>query len=197
MKKEMVATVKVQQITGPSGSKTYSDIDTSTRLQTKDQFDPADTSFPVPIPGSGFKYSYWASICLDLAGDFTKINNVKFWTDGSIGWTFGTGGELRIGNRDSGDIGCPDASYEQAAGVEGDTGYTIEDATNGHDYYKGQSTPTKNVEDWTSGGKATVDSGDHESAEKTKHIVLQVKVDADATQGEQSDETLTLSYDEI
>jgi len=193
----MVATVNVQQINGAAGSKVYSTITTSTRLQTKDQFAPTDTTYPVPIPSSGFKYSYWASICLDLAGTFTKINNVKFWSDGSIGWNFGTNGELRIGNRDSGDIGCPDASYQQALGVEGDTGYAIEDATNGHVYYKGQTTPTKKVDLWTSGSKAQVDSTDHTVAEKTKHVVLQVKVDTNATQGEQADETLYFSYDEI
>ncbi|HEY4674476.1 MAG TPA: hypothetical protein VIH48_00305 [Candidatus Bathyarchaeia archaeon] len=178
----MVATVNVQQITGASGSKTYNNIATSTRLQTKDQFAPTDTSFPIPIPSSSFKYSYWASICLDLAGTFTKINNVKFWSDGAIGWSFGTGGELRRGKHDSGDQGCPDASYEQAAGTEGDTGYTIEDATNGHDYYKGQSTPTQNVANDTSGAKAQVDTTDYTSAGKTKHLVLQVKVASDATQ---------------
>jgi hypothetical protein len=178
----MVATVKVQQITGPSGSKTYSDITASTRLQTKDQFAPSDTNYPIPIPSSGFKYSYWASICLDLGGTFAKINNVKFWSDGSIGWTFGTGGELRRGKRDSGDQCCPDASYQQAAGTEGDTGYPIEDATNGHAYYKGQGTPTQNVNNDTSGSKCQVDTTDYTSAGKTKHIVLQVKIASDATQ---------------
>ena len=193
----MVATVNVQQITGPSGSKTYSNITTSTRLQTKDQFAPNDTSYPIPIPSSGFKYSYWMNICLDLSGTFTKINNIKFWSDGAISWNFGTNGELRRGKRDSGDQGCPDASYEQAAGTEGDTGYTIEDVINGHDYYKGQSTPTQNVANDASGSKCQVDTTDYTSAGKTKHLALQCKIASDAIQGEQTDEVLSFSYDEI
>jgi len=193
----LVATVNVQQITGAPASKVYNTIATSTRLQTKDQFAPTDTSFPIPIPTSGFKHSYWVSICLDLSGAFTKINNIKFWSDGAIGWNFGTGGELRRGKRDTGDQGCPDTSYEQAAGTEGDTGYAIEDATNGNDYYKGQSTPTQNVANDTSGNKCQVDTTDYTSAGKTKHLVLQCKIANDAVQGEQNGEVLTFSYDEI
>jgi len=189
----MVATVNVQRMTG-SGP-TYTTV-TTARLRTDDA-NTADTTNPIPIPTSGFKYSYWASICLDLSGTFTKINNVRHYSDGAIGWNYGTNGQLRRGNRDSGDKGCPVANYQQASGTEGDTGYSIEDATNGHAYYKSQTTPTANVASDTSGSPATIDSGDHTTAEKTKHVVLQVKVDTDATQGTQSAETLTFKYDEI
>jgi len=197
----MVATVGVYQATGGSDGApaNENEITTSTRLQTKDQFDPNDINYPIPIPTSGFNYSYWIHVYLKITGGtFTKINNVKFWSDGSIGWTFGTNGELRIGNRDSGDIGCPmDSEYDVATGTEGESGDAIEDATNGHDYYNGQTTPTKNVEEWTSSNKATVDSTDHTTTGKCKAVVLQVKVASDATQGEQTDETLYFSYDEI
>jgi len=191
----MVATVNVQRITGASGSKTYTTV-TAVRLRTDDA-NTADTSNPIPIPSSGYNYSYWASICLDLSGTFTQISNIRHYSDGSIGWTFGTGGELRRGNRDSGDVGCPDASYQQASGTAGTTGYAIEDSTNGHAYYKTQTTPTKNIANDTSGSPATVDSSTYTAAGKTKHIVLQVKVASDATQGTQSAETLTWVYDEI
>jgi len=191
----MVATVNVQRITGPSGSKVYTTV-TSVRLRTDDA-NTADTTNPIPIPSSSFKYSYWASICLDLSGTFTKINNVRHYSDGTIGWTFGTGGELRRGNRDTGDKGCPDASYQQAAGAVGDTGYSIEDATNGHAYFNGQTTKTVNIQNDVVGSPATIDSGDHTTPEKTKHVVLQVKVASDATQGTQTAETLTFKYDEI
>ena len=166
-------------------------------MQTKDQFAPTDTDYPIPIPTSGFKYSYWVSICLDLTGTFTKINNVRFYSDGAIGWNFGTGGELRRGNRDSGDHWCPDASYEQALGTEGDTGYTIEDVTNGHDYYNAQIAKTANVASDTEASPALIDSIDHTAVGKTKAVVLQCKVANDAVQGEQADETLSFKYDEI
>jgi len=191
----MVATVNVQRITGPAGSKTYTNV-TAVRLRTDDA-NTADATNPIPIPTSGYNYSYWASICLDISGTFTQISNIRHYSDGSIGWTFGTGGELRRGNRDSGDVGCPDASYQQASGTPGTTGYAIEDATNGHAYYKTQTTPTKNIANDTSSNPAVVDSSTYTAAGKTKHIVLQVKVASDATQGTQSAEVLTFIYDEI
>jgi len=197
----MVATVGVYQYTAGSDGNpgTDSEITASTRLQTKDQFSPSDTTYPIPIPTSGFKYSFWVHVGLKITGgSFTKINNIKFWSDGAVGWTFGATGELRIGNRDAGDIGCPMATeYDIATGTDGDTGDAIEDVTNGHGYYNGQTTKTRNVTYWTSGNKATIDSTDHVAAERCKAAVLQAKVASDGTQGEQADETLTFSYDEI
>jgi len=201
----MAATVKVYQLCkgadGGAGAE-ENEITTSTRLQTKDQFVPTDTSFPIPIPTSGFKYSYWIHVYLKITvAPSVKINNIRFYSDGAIGWNFGTGGELRRGNRDTGDIGCPmDSEYDVATGTEGDTGHTIEDGTNGHDYYNAQTIKTKNVKDDTVGSPATVDSSDHTTTGKCKAVVLQVKVDTaanGAVQGEQTDETLTFKYDEI
>jgi len=200
----MVAIVGVYQGTlGADGAPgAENEITTSTRLQTKDQFDITDTAYPIPIPTAGFNYSYWAHIFLKITGGtFIKINNVKFWSDGAIGWSFGTSGELRMGNRDSGDKGCPmDTEYDVATGVEGTTGDEIEHATNGHGYYLGQTTKTVNVQTHGSGNKAIIDSSDHTVASKCKAVVLQCKVDTagnGAVQGEQADETLYFSYDEI
>jgi hypothetical protein len=196
----MVATVNVQQAVGGSDGSpgTYNNITASTRLQTRDQFAPTDTSYPIPIPLSGYKYSYWIHVCLDLAGTFTQINNVRFYSDGAVGWSFGTGGELRRGNRDSGDHGCPmPTEYDVATGTEADTGDSIEDGSNGHGYYNGQTTPTANVASDTEGSPAVIDSTDHTSAEKTKAVVLQCRIASDAVQGEQADETLSFKYDEI
>lgn len=197
----MVATVGVYQATGGvDGSPgAENEITASTRLQTKDQFAPADTTYPIPIPTSGFKYSFWAHIYLKITGGtFTKINNIRFYSDGAIGWNFGTDGELRRGNRDTGDQGAPmDTEYDVATGTDGDTGDAIEDGTNGHDYYNTQTTKTANVQNDTEASPATIDSTDHTTTGKCKAVVLQVKVDTDATQGEQTDETLSFKYDEI
>ena len=197
----MVATVAVYQAYGgsdgsPAGE---SEITASTRLQTKDQFAPSDTSYPIPIPTSGYNYSYWIHVYLKITGGtFTKINNIRFYSDGAIGWNYGTSGELRRGNRDSGDNGAPmDTEYDVATGTQGTTGHDIEDGTNGHDYFNTQTAKTSNVASDTSGSPAIIDSTDHTEQGKCKAVVLQVKVDTDATQGEQADETLTFKYDEI
>ena len=197
----MVATVGVYQATGGSdGSPANEDeITTSTRLQTKDQFAPADTSYPIPIPTAGFNYSYWVHFYLKITSPpSVKINNIRFYSDGNIGWNCGTNGGLFMGTRDSGDNGCPmDTEYDVATGVEGESGHAIDDPTNGHDYYKSQTTPVTNVASFTSGSPALIDSTDHTTTGKCKAVVLQVKVAPDAVQGEQSDETLTFLYDEI
>jgi len=197
----LVATVGVYQCNGGSdgASGNENEITASTRLQTKDQFAPTDTTYPIPIPTSGYKYSFWVHVYLKITGGtFTKINNVRFYSDGSIGWTFGTNGELRRGNRDSGDKGCPmDTEYDVATGTDGDTGDSIEDGANGHGYYNTQTVKTANVANDTEGSPATIDSTDHTGTGKCKAVVVQVRVATNATQGEQTDETLTMKYDEI
>jgi hypothetical protein len=127
-----------------------------------------------------------------------KINNIRHYSDGTISWNYGTGGQLRRGNRDSGDKGCPmDTEYDVATGTEATTGDAIEDGSVGHGYFNGQSTKTANIASDTVGSPATIDSTDHTTTGKCKAVVLQVKVDTNATQGEQTDETLTWKYDEI
>ena len=196
----MAATVEVQEITGPAGNKTYTTITNRVRLFTADQATDQSSpqlTYPVPIPDSGFNYSYWKHICLYVTGTFTKVDNIRHYSDGSIGWNFGTGGELRRGNRDSGDHGCPESEYQQASGTQGTTGYAIEDSTNGHTYYKSQNTPTANVANDTSDNPAVIDSTGLTSPGRTKSVVLQVKVASNATSGVQPAETLTWKYDVI
>ena len=182
---------------------TYTSITNRVRLFSDDvatnQSTPQTTN-PVIIPASSYNYSYWKAVCLDLAGSGFIINNVRHYSNGDVTstWHMGTDGKLQRGNRDSGDIGCPDGSYQQAGGVAGTTGYAIDDATDsyGHAYYKSQTTPTADVNSDVVGSPATVDSTTHTIAEKTKHVVLQAKIASDATQGTQTAVTLTWKYDE-
>lgn len=175
----MALTAAIHEINGAPASKTYTAV-TEVRYGTKDQVDPIQAGttnnfFPIPVPSSGTNNSYWKSHCIDRSGTFTDFRNLKvYFTDPS--WNLGTGGKKVIGNRDSGDIGCPDGSYQQAAGTEGTSGYYIADATNGHGYYKSQTTPTKLWGDWTSANPAPVDSNPYTSAGKTYHVVTQVVV---------------------
>lgn len=199
----MVATVNVRQGHGGSdGSPTESpgSGDADLRFHTADQYAPTDDTKPIPIPESGYKYSYWVHIYLNITGGtFTKINNIRHYCDGDLsGWALGTGGEVRRGNRDSGDHGCPmDSEYDLATGTPSDTGDEIEHATNGHGYYNGQTTKTVDLESDTEASPATIDSTDHTATGKCKAVVLQVKVDDDATRGTKSEETFTFKYDEI
>lgn len=199
----MVATVTIRQcVGGTDGSPATESSDltgASLRLQTKDQIAPTDTTYPIPIPTSSFKYSFWVHDYLKIdTAPSVKINNIRHYSDGAIGWNYGTNGQLWRGNRDTGDKGAPmDTEYDVATGTDGDTGHAIDDATNGHGYFNTQTTKTANVASDTSGSPATIDSTDHTTTGKCKAVVLQVKVDTDATQGEQTDETLTWKYDEI
>ena len=177
----MVATVTVVEATdaGPN----WNTI-TTARFNTSDEHDPG-TSFPIPIPGAGFNYSYWKSIALNIAGSFTQINNVRHYCDGTIGWTLGSGGVVNRGN-----VGIADGSYEQSTGTPGTTGDEVVANHSG-------IASVSDIESDTSGSPFTVDSSNHTSAERTNHIVMQVKVDTDATRGAQATETFTWLYDEI
>ena len=190
-----VATVDVRQLTGAGPTATAV---TTPRLSTSDSAAPG-TANPIPIPAADLAWSYWMSLQLTITAmnDATLLNNHKFYSDGTIGWTLGTGGKLVVGLRDTGDNGCPAGSYDQAGGTEGTTGYDMEDATNGHAYYKGQTTPTGLVSAYTSGSSLLIDSADHEAAEAFDHCVLQCVIDDDSTRGAQTAETLTMAYDEV
>lgn len=193
----MTATVVVEYWNGGSaGSPTKTSASTF-RFRTDDSPATINTTNSLVKPTSGQNYSYWVHVALAISGTFTQVDNIRFYTDGTISWTLGSTGNVRIGTRDSGDEGCPVANYEPAAGTSGTTGYSLEDGTNGHDYYKSQSTPVTTATTFTSGSPATIDSTAHTSAESSKAVVLQVKIDNDATQGSQSSETFTLIYDEI
>lgn len=194
----MAATVAVHEWTGVTPD---SNEVSAVRLCTTDNYNPGST-YPCVIPASDLYYSYWKHICLDLSGTFTTINNVRIYTDGTLGWTLGTDGKVVIGQKDDpGEVdeghGCPVGSYDQSAGTAGTTGYALKDVTNGHTYYKGETAAVADLFSFTSGSPCTVDSADHSSAGQTKAAVIQGVIDDDATQGTMSAETVTIVYDEI
>ena len=170
---------------------------TEVRFCNTDVHNPVLT-YPCVKPSAGFNYSFWKSLFLSISGTYTRINNVLYYSDGAIGFALGTDGGVFVGIRDADDNGLPTGSYQQATGA-GDSGYWMDDVTNGHAYYKAQTAVPANVEDYTSGGgELTVDSTNHDNAEeKTKGLVLQAKIDDDATRGVQAAETQTMSFDEI
>jgi len=191
----MVATVTVVEMTG-SGP-TYNTV-TEIRFCTADNHNPGmDNPLIIPKAPITFYWSYWKHLGLNFAGSFTQIDNVNIYTDGACPWTYGTGGGVFIGQRDAGDHGCPVANYEQSSGTEGESGHEIKDGDDGHDYYKGQTAAVEDLFSFTSGSPCTIDSTTHTTPEKSKMAVIQEKIAPDATQGVQSDETLTFVHDEI
>jgi hypothetical protein len=211
-------TIVVQEVTGATA--TFQTVTNRSRLFTIDQFTAQDTpqlDHPVPIPTSGFHYSYWRTICLDISGTFTQVTNIRHYASGACGWTFGSGGQLRRGNRDANDIGVGvdtanghTNNYQQAGGVgsghgEGTSGDEIEATTpnGGHTFYNAQTTPVTDLTLDGSGSPPVVDSTSITAAGKSKAIVIQVKVDtatngaASGIQSYPSGYTLTWEYDVI
>ena len=183
-----VVTLEEWNGAGPS----YTDATTAI-MCTSDTASPS-SNYPVKIPSAGYNYSYWKHIGLYIEGDYTAVSNIRLYCDGTVGWNYGTNGELRIGHRDSDPIGCPTGSYDQASGTEGTTGDDVET----HTYYSAQSNKSDNMEDYTSGNAAVIDNATYTTnGVRTRAAVLQVKLDTDATQGLQSTEVLTFLYDEI
>jgi len=194
----MVATVNIEE--GNGSGPTWTVI-TSGRYCTRDSYAPGSND-PCVVPASGANYSYWKSHRLAWTGIGTKISNIRWYTSGNIStsWTPGTGGGLFVARKASGDNGCPDASYAQAQGIQGETGYWMDDATNGHPYYRQGSAnyaAPANTDNYTSANPLLVDSTEYTTNTHSKHVVTQVKLMPDATQGDKPNETLTFRYDEI
>lgn len=196
----MVATVTVRVLydSGPSVSADVNGILVRLIAATSaDGRDQTDTSNPVIIPAAGLGYSFYKHIALSIdGGTYTQVENVQMWCDGTIGWLLGTSGYLSIGTRDAGVHGCPDGSYDQAQG-DGTYGYPIDDDPDGHPYYYGQTTGQQDIENFPVGSKMQVDDDVITTNVRSRGIVVQGIVDTDATQGDQADETINLSYDEI
>lgn len=190
----MAATVDV--VEGNQASVVWTVITTG-RYCTSDSYNPGSAN-PCVVPTSGSYYSYWKHHALKLSDTFTQINNIRWFTDGTIPWTLGTGGMVGLVPRDSGDNGCPVGNYQQSTGTAGTTGDYIKDGVNGHAYYKAQAAAFTNVTGYQSGSPLTVDTTNYTTATAaTKSVVTQVKLATDATQGTQGSETFTFRYDEI
>lgn len=206
----MVATITISEVNGGTdgsptahtrvdGQNLGNGVDVDVRFAAMDAYNPVAQN-PCVIPSSGDQYSFWKHIHLAIATGtgFTKINNIQFYSDGAIAWTCGTGGGLFVGLRDAGDNGCPmDTEYDVATGTVGTTGHWMDDVTNGHGYYNGQTANPASVADYTDGASLTVDTTDYAAADDSKAVVLQCKIHDDAVQGDAATETLSFSYDEI
>ncbi len=186
----MVATATVMSWNGGTdGTPTIVAIPSGqVRFKDADENDITGTN-PVTIEAS-VKFCFWKHIAIQFTGTYTTIDNIRHYTDGTITWTLGTAGEARRGNRDTGDHGVIDTSYEIADGKD--------DIEVGHTFYSGQTVKSAVLSGDTSGAPATIDTTSYSAPpDDTKAIVMQVKVDTDASPGAQGAETFTFLYDEI
>ena len=161
------------------------------------------TNYPCKVPSTGFYYSYWKTMFLDVSGTFNSIRDIKWYCDGTVALDWGldsaNGGGLFIGLKDDGDTtdgghGCPLASYQQSGGTPGYTGYAIGDGTNGHAYYKSESTPVGDADDYVAATPLLIDATVYTAAFQSKAWVTQIKIPPTAAHGELTAKSFNVSY---
>lgn len=166
----MAATVVVKQAVGATPTTTTI---TNLRMNTDDTVNPGTTN-PLVKPAAGTNYSYVKTVYLNA--DTTPsgtINNVKIYSDGTIGWT---GVTLHVGSN---------TTYHQAEGTEGTTAAV-------------STVATALVSGFTSGApKSLTGTITNPSTGKiSDYVMFQARVSTSAVPGTLSAETLTFQYDE-
>lgn len=177
----MAAAVSIRQRTGAVAATVASQGGTQTdtavtapRFCTTDQPNPG-LAYCVRIPASGTYRSYalWTFLYADSAPAGT-INNVRWYTDGTIG--YGTGVTLYVGTT---------STYLQATGTEGTTG-------------DDSAVATTTASTYISGSTLSVSGSlsNPFNAKVSSFVVLQVDVTSSAAAGTKTAETITWRYDE-
>lgn len=186
-----VATMQVHGAVGPTPTEAILPTGPP-RLRFKDaDNNTVDSNDPIPIPGAGTYYSRWKHIFLycSAINDATQIDNVKFYTSGSLNW--GTGVDVQVGNQ------TPTHNSGSTAG------YDESDTDNQELVANHANITTKaNVNTKTSGSPLSVSISEASNiidatGESSDYIVLQMDVGSTASPGDISDQTLTIQYDEI
>lgn len=194
----MVAVMDVYYDWGGSDGSPANETDTDALGPPRMRFKTADnatidTNNPIPIPAAGTKYSYWKQIYLHCgAAPSTKVDNVKFYTDGG---GFGTGITVKVGDETPTKTNALNTGYEVATGTPGDTG---DEMVAAHALLTGST----DVFTYTSGSPKSVDISEAGSiidviGETTDYLVLQMEVGSTASPGNLTDETFTYRYDEV
>ena len=166
----MAATIVVKQSVGAGPSDTTI---TNLRFNTDDTVNPGTTN-PMVKPAAGTNRSYFKTVYLN-ADDSPSgtINNVKLYSDGTIGWT---GCTLYVGTT---------GSYTQASGTPGTTG-------------DDSAVATADIAGFTSGSPKSVTGTitNPATGKITDYVVMQVDLSTSAVAGTLAAETLTFQYDE-
>lgn len=166
----MAATVSIKEVNGASAG-TPNTI-TSARFCTADAYNPG-TDNPLVKPTSGSNYSYKKSFYLNAdTSPSGTINNIKWYSDGTIGWT---GVTIQVKTAET---------YAQATGTEGTTGAEMTGGASAATYTS--ASPLS-----VTGSISNPDTG------KISHYVeMQAVVSTDAVAGSLAAETMTFKYDE-
>lgn len=160
-------------------------------------------NYPCKVPPAGVdEYdSYWITLMLHYSGDFSLINNMRFWGPGNIAdtWFPGSLGRMVIPRLDSssGGHGFLKASYQIAAGTLGLTGYKIKDLSNGHAVYKGQTISVVDVDTLNEAAPLVIDTRDITAEGDSKCFLLQTEHYPGAAHGEMTPVTLVLAVDVV
>ncbi len=162
----MVATVIINEKNGAGETATDK---TSGTIRLKNADDATvNTSNPMVVPGSGSDWSFEKWLRLNVAGTFTELTNLKFYTDGTSG--FGTG-VLTWAKAVT--------TFATPAELTASTGYL--DAFS-----------------YTSGSPLSLGAGPYTSTgDIGSYLVMGLEVQSTASQGALTAEVLTFGYDEI
>lgn len=199
----MAEVATIYRLYGAAGTKT-SMAGRVARFCTQDA-DPGLNN-PCKIPPTGEIYnSYRTTDCLGITGDFNQVRDIYAHGDSNFAGDWGldalNGGGLFIGHKDTGDSGLPidvalhgSNQYAQATGTPGVTGHSIEDAVNGHPFYKDEVSPVLNFDNVTSGSPLLIDSGPYTDDFYSKAWVMSLKIVPTATYGAKTPKAVTITY---
>jgi len=175
----MAATVNVRELNGVAPGTPITI--TMLYFQTSDQ-SAQDATNILMKPLAGSYYSFWKTIFLNCeSSPVTAINNVKFYSPGSISWTDII---LYVGNETP-------STYEQALGTIGLTGTEM---VAGHSGITAKTAITT----YTSGSPKSVSGSivNPNTGRISGNVILQATIGTAAVAGALSSVTLTWRYDE-
>lgn len=160
---------------------------TNLRFNAEDTND-QDLASPLIIPGAGTIYSYWKQIYMDCTtAPDTQVDNVKIYTDGTLGW--GTGLTVQVGDENPLHSASVTTGYDVANAQEIMTNHT-------------DITAETSLFTFTSGSPRTITISEagsiiNATSETTNYIVLQTDLASTASPATKPTETVTWQYDEI
>jgi len=198
----MAATVGIVGYYGAApGSKTALTVQryNTQRPSTRDP----GLSYPNNVPPTGETYrSCWQYTGLEITGGtYSQLTNFRYGGPGTIKADWGLGsGKVQVALRDTGDHGCPVASYEAPTGVSGSYGYDIKDAVNGHTYYNGQTVECGDLDDYDTNSPLAFDGTVYTPASAlkvTKLVLTQLVLEDDSEFGEKDELQTFIRWQEI
>jgi hypothetical protein len=147
---------------------------------------------PNNVPAAGqTNRSCWVFTGAEITGgSYSQCANWRWGTPGAAAieaaWGLGSG-YIQVALKDSGDPGCPVASYFAPTGVNGEYGYDIKDPIHGIPYYNGDTVDCANAGDYTTSSPLVFDTTviTPESVSKiTKLVTHQLVLKDDTAYGE-------------